>query len=156
MLYGCCLHVCQSLHLTLNSTYNMHGKAVDMSIADVNAWIICHPHLMHTSLSLFIVFAPPPPFLLAHTYTHAHNTHDYTQSGETALHDAVNQGHEDTVDILLEANIDPNVADKVSHMTLTVPNMKYHLLHTASTCAHWLIMMFFMMKIVQLEGCLYC
>ena len=63
-----------------------------------------------------------------HKCTHAH---DCTQSGETALHDAVNQGHEDVIDMLLEANIDPDVQDKVSHMTLTVPNMKYHLLHTA-------------------------
>ena len=88
------------------------------------------PHLMHTPLSFHSIPSPfsfsPCPHI--HKCTH---THDYTQSGETALHDAVNQGHEDVIDILLEAKIDPDVADKVSHMRLTVPNMKYHLQHTA-------------------------
>ena len=102
----------------------------DMSIANVNAWIIFVILIWCTFLSLSIPLPLPSPFLTAHTYTNAHNTRDYTQSGETALHDAVNQGYEDIVELLLEANIDPDVADKVSHMTLTVPNMKYHLLHT--------------------------
>ena len=76
-------------------------------------------------------FHPIPSAFSFSPCPHIHNTHDYTQSGDTALHYAVNQGCEDVVELLLEANIDPDVADKVSHMTLTVPNMKYHLLHTA-------------------------
>ena len=49
-----------------------------------------------------------------HTCTHTH-TRLYTQWGETALHIAVDQEHEDVVELLLEANADPDLADKVSH-----------------------------------------
>ena len=56
--------------------------------------------------------SPPPPS------THPH-TCDYTQLG-TALHDAVNKEHEDIVELLLEANIDPDMPDEVSHVTWTV------------------------------------
>ena len=105
------------------------------------------PHLMHTRLYFHSI---PSAFSFSscpHIQKCTH-THDYTQSGETALHDAVNQGHEDVIDILLGANIDPNVADKVSHMTLTVPNVKYHLYCTLHrTCAHSLIMMFFVISL---------
>ena len=143
-------HRCCSLAVTLSSCW------CNLSLtADVNAWVICHPSSSDAHPFLFLFHSSPPPFLPAHTYTNAHNTYDYTQSGETALHDAVNQEHEDIVDILLEANIDPDVADKVSHMTLPVPNMKYiyHLLHTAQYMCP--LMMLFMMKFVQLDGYVY-
>ena len=53
-----------------------------------------------------------------HTYTHAHtHTHTrlYTQWGETALHIAVHEEHEDIVELLLEANADSDLPMKVIH-----------------------------------------
>ena len=146
-------HRCCSLAVTLSSCW------CNLSLtADVNAWVICHPSSSDTHPFLFLFHSFPPPFLPAHTYTNAHNTYDYTQSGETALHDAVNQGHEDVVDILLEANIDPDVADKVSHMTLTSTKHEVYISSTAHCTEHvphWLITMLFMMKFVQLDGYVY-
>ena len=107
---------------------------------------------MHTPLSFHSIASAFSFSSCPHIQKCTH-THHYTQSGETALHDAVNQGYEDVIDILLEANIDPDVQDKVSHMTLTVPNMKYHLLHR--TCPHGLITMLFMIKFVQLDCYVY-
>ena len=37
--------------------------------------------------------------------------------GKTALHAAVEGNHEDIVQLLLEANIDPDLPDKVYHVT---------------------------------------
>ena len=45
-----------------------------------------------------------------HEYT---STNTITQSGETALHCAVNQEHEDIVDLLLKANADKDLPMKV-------------------------------------------
>ena len=46
-----------------------------------------------------------------HTHTHTH-THD-TQWGGTALRAAIEKEHEDIVELLLEANADPDLPDKV-------------------------------------------
>ena len=57
-----------------------------------------------------------------HTNTHIHN-HKYMQSwfdedgeehlGGTALHTAVDQQHEEVVEVLLKANADPDLLQKV-------------------------------------------
>ena len=64
---------------------------------------------------------------LPYTYPRTHNTHTYTcpppythtwlytQSGETALYYAVREEHEDIVELLLEANADPDLPVKVIH-----------------------------------------
>ena len=44
---------------------------------------------------------------------HAHMHQHYTQSGNTALHWAVHQEHEDIVDLLLKANADTDLPEKV-------------------------------------------
>ena len=47
--------------------------------------------------------------------THSHTyIYDYTQWGQTALHGAVDQELEDTVEVLLEGNIDPDIQLNVS------------------------------------------
>ena len=50
----------------------------------------------------------------------------YTQLGDTALHCAVDQEHEDIVDLLLKANADTDLPKKVithsSHVILMRPN----------------------------------
>ena len=51
------------------------------------------------------------------TYPHTYFTSNYTQMGRTALHAAVEGDHEDVVQLLLEANIDPDLPDKVNHVT---------------------------------------
>ena len=50
-----------------------------------------------------------------HAPTHTQHTQLYTQSGETALHLAVQEEHEDIVELLLEANADPDLPKKVIH-----------------------------------------
>ena len=55
-----------------------------------------------------VVHMYPPP-------THTH-THDYTQFG-TALHFALAGEHEDIVQLLLEAKIDPDLPKQVCHLT---------------------------------------
>ena len=54
----------------------------------------------------------PPP------HTHTHKQHN-TQWGGFALHAAVHKEHEDIVDLLLEANADPDLPVKVIHTYLT-------------------------------------
>ena len=52
------------------------------------------------------------------TYAHTHpsiHTQLYTQSGETALHIAVQEERDDIVELLLEANADPDLPVKVIH-----------------------------------------
>ena len=63
----------------------------------------------------------------AHIHIILHtNTWLYAQSGGFALHAAVENEHKDIVELLLEANADPNLQLKVSHMTCgTVLNVKY-------------------------------
>ena len=74
-----------------------------------------------------------------HICTH---TRLYTQSGETALHIALREERDDIVELLLEANADPDLPVKVithtthgSHgdmnQTLCMPvmNYTYHYLH---------------------------
>ena len=39
--------------------------------------------------------------------------HTYTQHGQTALHRAAHYGHEDVVELLLEAKGDPDLTDMV-------------------------------------------
>ena len=52
----------------------------------------------------------------AHTHPHTHtHTQLYTQSGETALHIAVREECDDIVELLLEANADPDLPVKVIH-----------------------------------------
>ena len=53
------------------------------------------------------------------TYPHTSN---YTQMGRTALHAAVEGDHEDVVQLLLEANLDPDLPDKVNHVTVDCIN----------------------------------
>ena len=59
-----------------------------------------------------------------HMRTH---THTHTQFGSNALHLAVQEGHKDVVELLLEAKADPDIPDKVithgSHVTWTTPNI---------------------------------
>ena len=53
-----------------------------------------------------------------HTHTFMHvctHTQLYTQTGETALHIAVREEREDIVELLLEANADPDLPKKVIH-----------------------------------------
>ena len=53
-----------------------------------------------------------------HTYAFMHvctHTLLYTQWGGTAFHFAVDQEHEDIVELLLEANADPDLPVKVIH-----------------------------------------
>ena len=57
---------------------------------------------------------PHPLFIPLPTHTHTH-----TQLGETALFIAVDEEHEDIVDLLLGANADPDVPVKVIHTYLT-------------------------------------
>ena len=40
-------------------------------------------------------------------------THPHIQDGETALHIAAACGHEDVLQLLLEANTDPDIKDEV-------------------------------------------
>lgn len=63
----------------------------------------------------------------AHIHIILHtNTWLSAQSGGFALHAAVENEHKDIVELLLEANADPNLQLKVSHMTCgTVLNVKY-------------------------------
>ena len=89
----------------VTSTYTMAG---------VRTLVACHHH---TTLVLMCTFmypftSPPPPSTHPHTY-------DFTQFG-TALHLAVKKEHEDIVELLLEAHIDPDLPDKVSHVMWTV------------------------------------
>ena len=49
-----------------------------------------------------------------HICTHTH-TRLYTQSGATALHIAVWEERDDIVELLLEANADPDLPVKVIH-----------------------------------------
>ena len=58
-------------------------------------------HLRHCSLR---------PRMYTYTYIYL------IQSGKTALHFAVDQEHEDIVELLLKANIDPDLQLNVSHM----------------------------------------
>jgi len=48
-----------------------------------------------------------------HTWIHIHQHYTCTQSGETALHCAVDQEHEDIVDLLLKAKADTDLPVKV-------------------------------------------
>ena len=41
-------------------------------------------------------------------------THHFTQDGRTAFYTAAQQGHEDVVELLLEAKADPELKDKVA------------------------------------------
>ena len=51
------------------------------------------------------------PHTYRHIYTHVPMT--YTQLGSTALHFAVDGDHEEVVELLLKANIDPDLPAKV-------------------------------------------
>ena len=64
---------------------------------------------MSTSVSNELVI--PYMHMCIHTWIHMH--HYYTQSGETALHCAVKKEHEDVVDLLLKANVDKDLPEKV-------------------------------------------
>ena len=64
-------------------------------------------------MHIYVPFTSPPP-----PSTHPH-TCDDNQFG-TALHIAVNQEHDDIVELLLEAHIDPDLPDEVSHVMWTV------------------------------------
>ena len=64
----------------------------------------------------------PSPFLPSHFLSllslssYHPRTHGYTQGG-TALHAAVEGEHEGIVELLLKANINPDLPDEVSHVT---------------------------------------
>ena len=76
--------------------------------------------LTHFSLFLLTVYSPLPP----HAHMHTHTQHN-TQWGETALHFAVQEEHKDIVDLLLEANADPDMPLKVIH-TCTKHELTQH------------------------------
>ena len=52
-----------------------------------------------------------------HTWIHIHQ--HYTQLGKAALHYAVDQEHEEIVDLLLKANADTDLPEKVIHTSTT-------------------------------------
>jgi len=43
-----------------------------------------------------------------------HSAHPHIQDGMTALHIAAAYGHEDVLELLLEANVDPDMQDEVN------------------------------------------
>ena len=50
-----------------------------------------------------------------YTYVYWHiSTHPHIQDGETALHIAAACGHEDVLQLLLEASMDPDMQDEVN------------------------------------------
>ena len=53
------------------------------------------------------------PHTYRHIYTHVPMA--YNQLGSTALHFAVDGEHEEVVELLLKANIDPDLPGKVMH-----------------------------------------
>ena len=77
-------------------------------------------YFLFSLLLLFPSHILPPLYLLP---TH---THGYTQVG-TALHAAVLGQHEDIVELLLDANIDPDLPKKVMWHAKTTPNMNHHI-----------------------------
>ena len=84
--------------------------------------LLCPP--LHFPLSLSLL---PLAFSVLHSLpslptTH---THGYTQVG-TALHAAVLGQHEDIVELLLDANIDPDLPKKVMWHAKPTPNMNHH------------------------------
>ena len=98
----------------------MHGEAMPYSkvtstytMAGVRTLVACHHHTTLVLVHIYVPFTSPPP-----PSTHPH-TCDDNQFG-TALHDAVNQEHDDIVELLLEAHIDPDLPDEVSHVMWTV------------------------------------
>ena len=60
----------------------------------------------------------PHPLFIPLPHTHTHKQHN-TQWGGTALYLAVREEHEDIIELLLEANADPDVPVKVIHTYLT-------------------------------------
>ena len=57
-----------------------------------------------------MIYIPP-----LHTHTHTHN-----QFGKTALYYAVANAHEDVIELLLKANADPDVPNKVTSHTVVM------------------------------------
>jgi len=53
------------------------------------------------------------------SYTHIHK-HECAQNRQTALYFAADRGHEDVVDLLLEANADSDLSKKVVQMYQTI------------------------------------
>ena len=83
-------------------------------VTSIDTLVASHPYTPHvlTCAFMYPFISPPPPS------THPH-TCDCTQDG-TALHASVLGQHEDIVDLLLTAHIDPDLPDEVSHVTWTV------------------------------------
>ena len=89
-------------------------------------------HFVHGNMQNFDHISPGPALISCvqihttciHTCSCTHvsliplhtHTHDYTQFG-TALHFALAGEHEDIVQLLLEAKIDPDLPKQVCHLT---------------------------------------
>ena len=57
---------------------------------------------------------PRPPYIHKHKYKQSYiDANSGEQLGGTALHEAVDKEHEDVVEVLLEANADPDLLQKV-------------------------------------------
>ena len=65
------------------------------------------------TVSCFLASISPYIYVYMHMFTHT------LQLGKTALHFAVDQEHEDIVELLLEANADPDLAEVIT-LTITV------------------------------------
>lgn len=71
---------------------------------------------------------------LNYMHTHAHSC---TQYGHTALYFAAHYGHEDVVELLLEAEADPDIADMVISINFDMHYYK-QVLHNV-LCLCWIM-----------------
>ena len=83
-------------------------------------------HIKHTQS------APANCYVITYTCT---CTYTCTQYGQTALYFAAHYGHEDVVELLLEAMADPNLSDMVT-LTLTCVTLRMQVLPTV-LCVYW-------------------
>ena len=117
--------------MSAKSFYSLAFQPVFMGV-----WSLDHYGGRYTNTDLF-VHSLPTLHISIHIRTHSHtcmyvythtpiHTHTHnTQSGETALHIAVQEEFDDIVELLLEANADPDLTDEVidpyiPHTTLMV------------------------------------
>lgn len=58
------------------------------------------------------------PYIHGYNINAPFHTHDYIQLGWTALHAAVANKHDEIVELLLEAKINPDLPDRVSNLSV--------------------------------------
>ena len=107
--------------MSAKSFYSLAFQPVFMGV-----WNLDHYGGRYTNTDLFVHSLPTLHISIytyarihihACTYAHTHpsiHTQLYTQSGKTALHIAVQEERDDIVELLLEANADPDLP-KVLH-----------------------------------------